>query len=350
MTADPLVANRTAVARILFIEPFYSGSHRAFADGLAERSVHEIVRLTLPGGEWRKRMRRGAQELAALSLEVEGPFDAVVASDMLDLPAFLALTRPRLADTPVLYYLHENQFTYPRLKGTKLNSWFGQINYLSAVVADRVAFNSDFHRRDFIAALRTMADSPNNWLVEDSIGEIEAKSSVLPVGLDLARFDTFAAAATDGPPNLLWNHRWEFDKEPELFARAVRRLAEEGLDFAVTIAGEPGDNPSPSLAALVDAPGVRLAHFGYAASFDEYARLLWASDIAVSTSRQEFFGVAMVEAMYCGAFPVAPARLNYPDLIPTQYHGASLFASEEELVARLRDAIRSRMAGDPPLR
>src|SRR6185312_1232756 len=54
------------MARGLFIEPFYGGSHRAFLDGLIEHSRHEIVPLTLPEGEWRRRMRRGAQELASI--------------------------------------------------------------------------------------------------------------------------------------------------------------------------------------------------------------------------------------------------------------------------------------------
>ncbi len=39
--------------------------------------------------------------------------DLIVATDMVNLPAFLALTRDRFARVPVLLYLHENQLTYP---------------------------------------------------------------------------------------------------------------------------------------------------------------------------------------------------------------------------------------------
>jgi hypothetical protein len=106
------------VARGLFVEPFYGGSHKAFLDGLVRNSTHELELLTLPEGEWRRRMRRGAQELARAAHDVAGPFDFLVASDMLDLPAFLALTRPRFDRVPVLAYFHENQMTYPRLRGT----------------------------------------------------------------------------------------------------------------------------------------------------------------------------------------------------------------------------------------
>ena len=69
-----------------------------------------------------------------------------------------------------------SQFTYPRIRGTKFNSWFEQLNYLSAAVADGVAFNSEFHRSDFLAALRTLDSQPNNWLLSGAIDGIEARA------------------------------------------------------------------------------------------------------------------------------------------------------------------------------
>lgn len=329
------------MARVLFLEPFYGGSHRAFLDGLNRHSKHGIERLTLPDAEWRRRMRRGAQELAVPARELLGEFDLVVATDMLDLPAFLALTRPRFERTPVLVYMHENQFTYPRLRGTKLNSWFGQINYLSACVADVVAFNSEFHRQDFLGALQTLARQPNNWLIEEAIGAIEAKSMVLPVGVELDWLDERRVDRPVGRPWLLWNHRWEFDKAPEMFARVVRRLADEGLDFGLVLAGKPGPNPNPALVSLAADLPTFVEHCGYVESREAYARLLWQCDIVVSTARHEFFGVGMVEAMYCGCLPLAPKRYNYPALVPESLHEACLFDTEEEMAAKLRQMVTS---------
>jgi glycosyltransferase involved in cell wall biosynthesis len=326
--------------RVLFVEPFYSGSHRAFADGLAAHCGHEVVPLTLPGGEWRKRMRRGAIELARQFAGMPGPFDAVIATDMLDLPLFLSLTRPRLSGTPVLYYLHENQLTYPRLKGTKLNSWFGQVNYASALAADAVAFNSEFHRHDFLGALRTLAGQPTNWLEPNTIDGLEAKSAVLPVGVDLKRLDALKVDA-DPVPLLLWNHRWEFDKAPARFVRAVCQLAESRDGFNVAVAGDPGDNPHPAMHELRERLGHRLLHHGRLDCADDYARLLWRSKVAVSTARQEFFGIALVEAMYCETVPVAPRGLNYPALIPASAHERCLFEDEAGLVERLHRALLS---------
>jgi glycosyltransferase involved in cell wall biosynthesis len=326
--------------RILFVEPFYGGSHRAFADGLERHSRHDITLLTLPEGEWRRRMRRGAEELAAAAGALDGAFDAIVATSLLDVAAFLAFTRRRFAGTPVLVYFHENQMTYPRLRGTTFNSWFGQVNYHAALAADRVAFNSAFHRDDFLAALRTLVRQPNNWLTHEGIEAVERRSTVLPVGVELGWLDAHRPALPDGgPPVVLWNHRWEFDKAPETFCRAIRQLAAEGLPFRLALAGDPGPNPDPGLSALAVALGDQVIQAGRVADPARYAELLWRSDVVVSTTRHEFFGVATVEALYCGCFPVAPNRYNYPALVPATLHDRCLWETEADLVAKLREAI-----------
>ena len=275
------------MGRGLFVEPFFGGSHRAFAEGLVAHGGHELELLTLPGREWRRRMRLGAQVLAGKAAEVEGSFDFLLVSDMLDLAAFLALTRPRFERVPVLLFMHENQLTYPRLRGTKLNSWFGQINYLSALAADRVAFNSEYHRQDFLGALEELEQQPNNWLTTDGIGAIRGKSTVLPVGVDL------------------------------------------------------GDNPSEAMLELPERLGERLVQFGPVAGRDGYARLLWEADISISSTRHEFFGISTVEAMWCGCLPIAPRRYNYPALVPESLQERCLYEEESELLALTREAIRS---------
>lgn len=335
--------------RVLFVEPFYGGSHRDFADGLVNYSQHEIALLTLPAADWRKRMRRGAIELARDVSQLRERFDAVVVTDMLDLPTFLALTRPRFEHTPVLAYFHENQFTYPRIRGTKLNSWFGQVNYATALAADGVAFNSAYHRQDFLGALRKLAKQPNNWLVAETLDVIEARSDVLPVGLELGWMDAFERSDV-GPATVLWNHRWEFDKSPEMFVRTLESLAEEGLPFHVIVAGDPGSNPHPVLMdAPVRLPG-RVLHHGFAAGKDEYARLLHRADIVVSTTRHEFFGISMLEAIYAGAFPLLPKAFTYPEMLPDSLHDSCLYEGEDQFRSMLRAHIMERPRSTAELR
>jgi len=68
--------------------------------------------------------------------------------------------------------------------------------------------------------------------------------------------------------------------------------------------------------------------YGFVADEEAYARLLWAADYVVSTARQEFFGMAVVEAMYCRTVPVLPQRLNYPQLLPVAWHPQCLYRRE----------------------
>jgi hypothetical protein len=61
--------------------------------------------------------------------------------------------------------------------------------------------------------------------------------------------------------------------------------------------------------------------------------------VVVSTAIHEFFGVAVVEAIYGGCFPVLPDRLSYPELIPEAHQDICLYSDFDGLLARLRWAL-----------
>ena len=58
--------------RFLFIEPFYGGSHRDFADGWVAHSRHTIELVTLPARFWKWRMRGAALYLVPRIGPVDG--------------------------------------------------------------------------------------------------------------------------------------------------------------------------------------------------------------------------------------------------------------------------------------
>jgi len=325
--------------KIWLAEPYLTGSHQGWAEGYRSHSRHQVRLLALPGRFWKWRMQGGAVTLARKAASLEAP-DLILASDMLNLPVFLALLGPRFARLPVAFYFHENQLTYPLPPGEKRDLHYGFINVASALRADALFFNSAYHMSEFFAELprllKHFPDYNELWLVE----ALRARAQVLPLGLDLARLDAARPAeANSGPPVLLWNHRWEYDKDPPAFFRALYTLADEGLAFSVVLLGESFRNLPAEFLDARRRLGGRILQFGYVEDPAQYARWLWRSDIVVSTAIHEFFGAAVIEACYCGCFPILPRRLSYPELVPPELHAGCLYDKPEALVSQLRQAI-----------
>ena len=340
--------------RILALEPYYGGSHRAVLDGLVMHVDADWTLLTLPARKWKWRMRGAAITMAEQAAELarctdpapggtasgsSAEFDLIFASTFINLAEFRGLVGGSLAATPAIVYFHENQLVYPNRYTAEWDFQFPLTNITSALSADRCLFNTQWNLDEFLGALpgfiREFPDHHPRGLAE----RIAAKSEVIHPPFDPAPFDD--APVTRGERvRILWPHRWEHDKNPEAFFSAVAHLAEEGLDFEVAVAGQAfRDVPQ----AILDAErvlGKRLVHLGEPESRAEYAALLAGSDIAVSTADNEFFGLAMIEASYAGCMPLVPDRLAYPELYPP----ALRYGGGGELVARLRSLILERPA------
>lgn len=219
------------------------------------------------------------------------------------------------------------------------------MQHLSMLAADTVRFNSAYHLRAWFDGPRLLKHFPDYTHLE-SIDATRGKSAVLPVGCDLRRLDRFRSLASrEAPPLVLWNQRWEYDKDPETMLQALYVLAGEGLPFRVALAGESFRVQPAEFEAARERLGARLVHYGYAASGADYARLLWSADVVLSTAVHEFFGVSVVEALYCGARPVLPRRLSYPELVPAQAHESCLYDDFDGLLARLRGAVAGAPGG-----
>ena len=85
----------------------------------------------------------------------------------------------------------------------------------------------------------------------------------------------------------------------------------------------------------------QIVQWGYTESFTEYAQWLWKADILPVTSNQEFFGASVMEAIYCDTWPILPARLTYPELIPKKSHKKHLYEDESELYKKIIWAIKN---------
>lgn len=333
--------------RIVIVEPYLTGSHAAWAKEYAEHSRHDVIVLGLEGRHWKWRMHGGAVTLARLYTEAAYKTDLIIASDMLDLGTFLALTRDRLAGVKTVLYFHENQITYPWSEADQdpaeeRDVHYGFVNFTSALAADVVAFNSEYHRTSFLSELVRFLEAFPDYNETDAIRAISAKSHVLPLGIDLRRFDAHRVdRRPDRAPLILWNHRWEYDKRPDEFFHALFTLMGEGLDFEVAVLGKSFAGRPPVFQQAASRLADRIVHSGFVEDLASYASWLWTSDLIPVTSIHDFFGVSVVQAIYCNTYPLLPRRLAYPEHIPLEHRGDHLYEGLTDLVARLRHRIRN---------
>ena len=328
--------------RILALEPYYGGSHRAVLDGLVARIDAEWTLLTLPARKWKWRMRGSAISMAAQARAYAGlssqphrpPFDLIFASTFLNLAEFRGLAGPAFADVPAIVYFHENQLVYPNRHNAEWDLQFPLTNVTSALAADACIFNSSWNLERFIGEIPDFIRQFPDCLPQGLAQRIAEKSQVIAPPFDPAAFDD-ATVSRSVRTRIVWPHRWEHDKDPEAFFNAVMRLADEGLDFEVAIAGQSFRETDGLMRDAAACLGKRLVHCDEPASRAEYASLLSSADVAVSTARNEFFGIAMIEAAYAGCTPVVPDRLAYTELYASRFR----YHDEADLVDLLRGMI-----------
>jgi len=328
---------------IVLLEPYYGGSHKTWANGYQQHSKHNIHLITLPAQFWKWRMQGGAISLARL---IQTKPDVILASSMIDLSIFRSLTYRELGDVPIAMYFHENQLSYPQNQRQHHGWRYGFINYVSALVADANLFNSPYHLKDFVEQLPRLLKHFADYNELETIDTISEKSSVLPVGINLKRFDNYQTnKQPKKTPLILWNHRWEEDKNPQLFVDSLIELHQAGYDFEVAITGENFQQEPKVFQIAREQLGDKVIQLGYLESFAEYADLLWQADYIVSTAYQEFFGISVSEAIYCNCIPILPHRLNYPNLIPVERHQHCLY-KRDKLTALLKHHLDKKIQID----
>lgn len=279
---------------------------------------------------------RGAALYFAGQIEEISSYDGIIVSNMLslsDLKAVLGSDIP-----PIILYFHENQILYPLSAGEKEDLHYGFTDITSALSADYILFNSEFHRRAFLRALNPFIsrfpDKRPYWVID----KIEEKTQVLYPGCHIDK-DNDAISDKSTFPLIIWNHRWEHDKNPEDFFNALFQLHDENIDFKLAVLGEEYKKSPEIFKIAREKLKKRIVHFGYAESYSEYRDWLLKGDIIISTALQENFGISVVEAIGSGNFPLLPDRLSYRELIPGNYHKLCLYKNQNDLIAKLKKII-----------
>lgn len=319
--------------RILVLEPYCGGSHKSFLDGL-KRFPFKFKFMTFPARKWKWRMRLAAPLYAKKLHELGQRFDRILCSSFVDVATFRGLAPAWTRQVPLLTYFHENQFAYPVQAEDERDLHFSLTNLTTALASDSVAFNSLYNFSSFLGGAKKLLKSSHDMRLGDISGILDAKTRILPPGIDFSDIDAVQGHNKNQSPVILWNHRWEHDKNPEVFFRTLFKLDLRDFDFNLVVLGQSYKEIPLIFAEARKRLGHRLLHFGYARSHREYARWLKSSDIVVSTARHEFFGMAIIEAIRAGCRPLLPCRLSYPELFPKEF-----LYEEKEFLMRLRQEV-----------
>ncbi|MCD6293505.1 MAG: DUF3524 domain-containing protein [Deltaproteobacteria bacterium] len=322
--------------KFLFLEPFFGGSHRYFAEGLLQHSRYQIDLVTLPARFWKWRMRGAALYFLKNSPPLED-YDGLITSDLMSLSDFRVLAGTSCP--PALVYFHESQITYPLAPGEAMDVHFGFTDMTTALAAKRILFNSQTHFDAFFSKLpgflKMMPDFRPTWVVDD----IRSRAGVLHPGCGVEGLNNDAPPFRSKPPLIIWNHRWEFDKNPKDFFLALDEMIKRGIDFRLALLGENFQNCPKDFTAARKRYGKRIVRYGYEPSRLAYEGWLKEGTVVVSTAWQENFGISMVEAISAGCIPLLPQRLSYPEIIPESFHKDFLYKNQEELVEELAGVL-----------
>ena len=321
------------MAELLILEPFYGGSHKQLLDVLCSRlEPDSFVVVSLPAKKWHWRARTSSLKLSQ-DIPREHSFTTLFASSVLSLSELLGL-RPDLASLRKILYFHENQLCYPVQAVKERDFQFGYNQITSCLSADLILFNSQYNLSSFLSCIPSFLGlqpdfKPNSRHIVDQIRS-RSQVSYFPLQLPLLPSQTISRPETRAL-HIVWPHRWEHDKNPELFCRVMIKLCQEGFNFQLSLLGEVYDQVPEIISQLKESLGDKILVFGFLPAKDKYFELLQSADVVVSTARHEFYGVSMLEATWCGCYPLAPNDLVYPEIYPAE----CLYNTEQQLYKRL---------------
>ncbi len=330
---------------ILFVEPYYGGSHKLFLDQLIielEQRNHQCHSIKLSAKKWRWRFLSSHFQLAEMVNNnfLNSPPEIIVCSSLMDTASFKGLLLPHFQKTAIITFFHENQMAYPinesaenRKDQIKLRKYTYPLVHLNQILgSDGLLFNSKYNHQSLFEGvekfIRKMPDANPKKLIE------KAKKKCFITGLGLKMNETISEPIPwdKRPMRILWNHRWEYDKNPNEFIKLFQNLVKKNKHLELDILGEDrsGEHTDTFLEFKDRFPG-HIKTFGGLKEREDYINQLGKSRLLPVTSHHDFFGLSVVDAILNGVIPLLPRRLSYPELIPVNLHQKLLYSDFKEL-------------------
>ena len=332
--------------KTLLLSPYDAPSHAYWRTGLCRHlDDWQWTCLTLPARYFSWRVRGNSltwsfDQRAVLA----APYDLVIATSMTDLATLRGLV-PRLAQVPTILYFHENQFAYPASMHQRVGVEPQMVSLYAALAADCLLFNSHYNRTTFLAGVAALLKKLPDAVPLGVVERLAVKAQVLPVPLEHTK--TCTALRSPGPLQVVWNHRWEYDKGPELLLAAIGELpADLSLQFHV-IGQQFRRRPAEfdQIRQTLEQRGW-LGRWGYIESTDEYRTLLREAHVVLSTAHHDFQGLAVLEAVAEGCLPLLPDRLVYPEWFAPHWLYASGAGETKSLCDRLCALAENRASSE----
>jgi len=321
-----------AEAQLLIVEPWYGGSHKQLLDVLSSQlDCNTFLLVTLPAKKWHWRARTSSLRLSQ-DIPREHSFTTLFSSSVLSLSELLGL-RPDLLPLRKIIYFHENQLCYPVQTVKERDFQFGYNQITTCLSADLILFNSQYNLETFVSCIPSFLGLQPDFKpdIKQIVGQIRQKSEVCYFPLQLPPVAPRVRKVKEGGVHIVWPHRWEHDKNPDMFCRVISKLSSQGFTFQLSLLGEVYGEIPEIIKQLKESLGDKIVVFGFLPDKDKYFELLQSADVVVSTARHEFYGVSMLEATWCGCYPLAPSELVYPEIYPAE----CLYNTEQQLYKRL---------------
>ncbi len=341
----------TGAMRILLLSAYDAPSHRYWRQGLERYCVEDrFTQLALPPRffSWRIRGNSLSWGLGARETLLQD-YDLLVATSQVDLCSLRGFL-PELGLLPTMVYCHENQFAYPQRHSAHGSLEPQIVNLYSALCADSLVFNSCWNRDSFLEGVSRLLRRLPDHVPPGLPDSLAARSRVLAVPIETVKT---TARPPGSPLDVVWNHRWEYDKGPAILLAAVKACVERKLPVRFHIVGQQFRQQPPEFqqlsALLADNPDLA-GQWGYVEERARYLQLLESADVVLSTALHEFQGLAVMEAVARGCAPLVPDRLSYPEFFPTSYRYPSspgdALAEGDAIAACLARMVGGACSGD----
>lgn len=312
--------------KILLLSAYDASSHKQWRMRLASMFPHyDWTQLALAPRNFNWRIRGnsllwGFGELDALRED----YDLLIATSMVDLSSLRGFV-PALAQIPSIVYFHENQFVYPVGSSQESRNVEPQlVPFYAALCADAIIFNSEYNRSTFLQGCSSLIQKLPDELPPDLLTRLE-KSEVIPVPLPLVEIPP-RPVNDNSLLEVVWNHRWEYDKGPTLLLQLISLLVEKKIPVRMHIVGEqfrarpPAFNQMQNLLRQqASTLNITEGEFGFMDNQQDYFTLLQRADVVLSTALHDFQGLAIQEACAFGCTPLAPDNLVYPEYLAAQF-------------------------------